>query len=373
LDSQRIPVKEDDRQKRVGSVPYYGANGQVGWIDVALFNEPLLLIAEDGGHFDEPERGVAYTIRGPAWVNNHAHVLRPDEQKVLLDFLGYHFRQFDFLPYITGTTRAKLTQADLMRVEVPVPPLAEQERIVKLLDEADELRKLRAQADRRTAALLPALFHEMFGDPAKNPKSWPMKRVEEIAVNGKRGVTTGPFGTQLGSKDFTREGPEVFGIYSLRDANRFRSGGTKRISPQKFSELARFNVLPDDVLVSRMGTVGKVCVVPNNSPQGIVSYHLIRVRLDREQCDPQFFAQLLSVTEAGGVGISQSAKGAIMSGINAAIVASYRVPVPPLPLQQEFAQRVIEIRALEAGQATSRHRLEALFQSLLHRAFQGEL
>jgi type I restriction enzyme S subunit len=167
--------------------------------------------------------------------------------------------------------------------------------------------------------------------------------------------------------------PEVFGIYSIGDANSFRSGGKKHISQQKFNELARFNVLPDDVLVSRMGTVGKVCVVPKNSPEGIVSYHLIRVRVDREQCEPRFFAELLSVSEAAGIGLSRSGKGAVMSGINAAIVASFDIPVPPLPLQKEFAKRVAEIRELEAGQAASGRRLDDLFQSMLHRAFSGEL
>lgn len=271
------------------------------------------------------------------------------------------------------TNISNLPLADVAKEPAPLPPLAEQERIVKLLDEADELRKLRAQADRHTSSLIPALFYEMFGDPSTNPKGWPVRSVEEIAVNGKRGVTTGPFGTQLGSKDFTTEGLEVFGIYSLGDSNSFRPGGTKRISPEKFIELGRFNVLADDVLVSRMGTVGKVCVVPKGAPEGIVSYHLIRVRLRREQCDPQFFAQLLSVSETSAVGLSQNAKGAIMSGINATIVASFRVPVPPLPLQEEFAKRVTEIRELEAEQAASRECLDALFQSMLHRAFRGEL
>jgi type I restriction enzyme S subunit len=194
LDSKRIPVKEDDRQKRLGSVPYYGANGQVGWIDEPLFNEPLLLIAEDGGHFGEPEKGVAYTIRGPAWVNNHAHVLRPDGEKVLVDFLGYRFRHFDFLPYITGTTRAKLTQRDLMRVEVPVPPLAEQGRIVELLDEADELRKIRAKADQHTGALIPALFHAMFGDPVENPKGWDVQPISSFVTDLYGGRNVNPAG-----------------------------------------------------------------------------------------------------------------------------------------------------------------------------------
>ncbi len=128
LDSKRVPIKESDREARSGDVPYYGANGQVGWIDEAIYDEPLLLIAEDGGHFDEPEKGVAYTIRGPSWVNNHAHVLRPRHGKVELEFLHHHFRRFNLAPFVTGTTRGKLTQAQLNRIPVMVPPLADQKR-----------------------------------------------------------------------------------------------------------------------------------------------------------------------------------------------------------------------------------------------------
>ena len=74
LDSQRRPVTASDR--RAGPYPYYGANGQQGTIDHFIFDEPLVLLAEDGGHFGESERGIAYRISGKTWVNNHAHVLR---------------------------------------------------------------------------------------------------------------------------------------------------------------------------------------------------------------------------------------------------------------------------------------------------------
>ena len=83
---------------------------------------------------------------------------------------------------VQGATILGITRDFLKQVEVPVPPLAEQERIVKLLDEADELRKLRAQADRRTAEFIPALFHKMFGDPITNPKHWPNKALGEATT-----------------------------------------------------------------------------------------------------------------------------------------------------------------------------------------------
>src|SRR5437762_9259028 len=76
LDSRRIPVNSDERAKRVGDVPYYGATGQVGWIDDCIFDEELVLLGEDGAPFLDHTKPKAYMIRGKSWVNNHAHVLR---------------------------------------------------------------------------------------------------------------------------------------------------------------------------------------------------------------------------------------------------------------------------------------------------------
>jgi type I restriction enzyme S subunit len=129
LDRLRRPVTEADRKP--GTVPYYGANGRQGWIDRALFDEPLVLVAEDGGYFDAPQRGVAYRIDGPAWVNNHAHILRALPDYVDTEFLHRALRHFDFGPYISGTTRAKLTQGQLNGVRLIVPPLSLQRKFAE--------------------------------------------------------------------------------------------------------------------------------------------------------------------------------------------------------------------------------------------------
>ena len=76
LDSQRVPINSEERAKRLGKVPYYGATGQVGWIDDHLFDEELVLLGEDGAPFLESTKPKAYLIEGRSWVNNHAHVLR---------------------------------------------------------------------------------------------------------------------------------------------------------------------------------------------------------------------------------------------------------------------------------------------------------
>jgi len=120
LNTQRVPVNDAERSKRKGDVPYYGANGQVGTIDAALFNEPLVLLAEDGGRFSEwRSSSVAYRIDGPSWVNNHAHVLRATG--IPLGWLYFSLRNMDLTKLIVGTTRTKLNRGALDRITLTIP------------------------------------------------------------------------------------------------------------------------------------------------------------------------------------------------------------------------------------------------------------
>jgi type I restriction enzyme S subunit len=135
LDSRRIPINDAERQKRIAGkakselFPYYGANGQVGWIDGYLFDEPLILLAEDGGNFGSKEKPIAYAVCGRYWVNNHAHVLRP---RAGLDF-DYCLHAIRIRPdvgeLVSGSTRAKLNQEIAASIPLPLPPLPEQQRI----------------------------------------------------------------------------------------------------------------------------------------------------------------------------------------------------------------------------------------------------
>jgi len=133
LDSQRVPVNARDRAERQGEVPYYGATGQVGWIDDFLFDEELVLLGEDGAPFLDGAKPVAYMIRGKSWVNNHAHVLRmlatcPNP------FLMHQLNQVDYSQFVSGTTRLKLSQGPMRGIPLLIPPLLEQHRIVEAIE-----------------------------------------------------------------------------------------------------------------------------------------------------------------------------------------------------------------------------------------------
>ncbi len=151
-DYMRIPVNKAERAGRKGPYPYYGANGQVGTIDDFIFDGERVMVAEDGGFFYEPIRGVAYVAKGKFWANNHVHVLRCLGGSSPQFWVAY-FNRMDWEPLVRGMTRAKLNQSALVNIVMPVPPLPEQHRIVAKVDELMALcdRLEREQTDSREA------------------------------------------------------------------------------------------------------------------------------------------------------------------------------------------------------------------------------
>ena len=137
-DTQRKPINSKERSARIAGkelnelYPYYGATGQVGYIDGYITDGEYVLLGEDGAPFLHTFARKAYIISGKAWVNNHAHVLR---SKTNNKFLCYYLNYFNYKGYVSGTTRLKLTQAQMQRILVPVPDIEEQKRIVAKIEE----------------------------------------------------------------------------------------------------------------------------------------------------------------------------------------------------------------------------------------------
>ena len=127
LDSRRKPITKGDRQS--GPYPYYGATGVLDYVKDYLFDEPLVLIGEDGAKWEAGEK-TAYAISGKTWVNNHAHVLRPKRNQLLDTYLIEMINEMDLTPYITGVTVPKLNQEKLRSITIPLPPLEVQKLIV---------------------------------------------------------------------------------------------------------------------------------------------------------------------------------------------------------------------------------------------------
>lgn len=141
LDFEREPINTAERTERISGkttqelFPYYGATGQVGWIDSYRTEGMRVLLGEDGAPFLDPGKDKAYLVSGRFWVNNHAHVLRGASDWVDNRFLCYQLNTVDYQPFVSGSTRLKLTNSAMKRIPLLIAPQHEQTRIVEKLEE----------------------------------------------------------------------------------------------------------------------------------------------------------------------------------------------------------------------------------------------
>lgn len=135
-DSKRKPVTSGDRV--AGEYPYYGASGIVDYVDGYIFDGDYLLVSEDGNNLLARSTPIAFSISGKNWVNNHAHVLKFDNYATRR-FVEFYLNSIDLYSYISGGAQPKLNQKQLNSIPIPLPPIAEQERIVTILDRFDTL------------------------------------------------------------------------------------------------------------------------------------------------------------------------------------------------------------------------------------------
>jgi type I restriction enzyme S subunit len=261
-----------------------------------------------------------------------------------------------------------LNKEKVQNLSIPVPPLAEQERIVKLLDEADALRKLRTDADRCTAALIPALFDEMFDDPSQNSLRLPLTRLADLCAIPPNYGTMVPARANGGA------------WLTIRVAN--IQNDTLNLTSKKFvtlenDMLERHTVREGDLLLARaIGSeehLGKCIIAYPGNEKWAFDSHLMRVRLDRQKCEPEWVKSLLESVGGRQLFLNNTRKSAVQFNINSKEFGNIVVPLPELDRQREFLGRVREMRELTEVQSTSRVHLDALFQSMLHGAFTGEI
>ncbi len=361
LDRRRRPVKEADRA--AGPYPYFGANGQQGTIDGFLFDEPLVLLAEDGGHFDDPQRGIAYGVEGKCWVNNHAHVLRP-KPRIDVRYLARVLENRDVTPYVTGTTRAKLTKSGAERVEIPLPPLPEQRRIAASLDHADSLRTKRRAAIEAYDELRRSTFARMFDDPSRNAFGFPLVTIGDLVDS-----------TQYGTSEKSGDAGEfrVLGMGNLTVDGRIDPTGSK-LTDLAADKFERYTVRRGDLLFNRTNSpdlVGKTAVYGSDVPMAYAGY-LIRVRFN-DEVDSHYVAGYLN-SGHGKTVLRNMCKSIIgMANINAKEMQKIRILRPPFELQHKYARAVEAIESSRWAMLNELTQLDALFSSLQSRAFRGEL
>ena len=177
LDSMRVPITASDREE--GEYPYYGANGIQDHVANYIFDDDLVLLAEDGGNFGSRERPIAYRVSGKCWVNNHAHVLKP-KKGLDVDYLCYSLMFYKIDGMVNGATRKKLTQAAMRKMKIPMRSINEQLHIVAELNHILKIKEQQQYELTLFNKLIKARFVELFGDPVMNEKGWITKSLLDM-------------------------------------------------------------------------------------------------------------------------------------------------------------------------------------------------
>ena len=326
LDSMRVPITSSDRVE--GPYPYYGANGIQDHVADYIFDDELVLLAEDGGNFGSKERPIAYRVSGKCWVNNHAHVLKPKEG-LDVDYLCYSLMFYNVGGMVNGATRQKLTQASMRQMLIPKRSLKEQKYIVNLLTKVVNLKEKRQQELEELDNLIKARFVEMFGDPIKNPRGWDIVTVGDLVTEVRYGTSSPAI-----------EG----GQYPYLRMNNLTYDGHLDLTDLKYIDVSdeekeKCVVRKGDVLFNRTNSVelvGKTAVF-DLPDEMIIAGYIIRVRLG-ERMLPAVFSQYMNLEALKDI-LRNMAKGAVnQANINAQELQSIKVYVPDMQLQKEFIE-----------------------------------
>ncbi|HNW88506.1 MAG TPA: restriction endonuclease subunit S [Bacteroidales bacterium] len=261
---------------------------------------------------------------------------------------------------------------DLREINIDLPPLPTQLHIASILDHANNLRQLNKQLLQKYDELAQSLFIEMFGENVAKTEQWPVVHIKDIAAKHKGSMRTGPFGSTLLHSEFVNKGIAVLGIDNAVN-NRFEWSERRYITEEKFSKLKNYQVFPEDIIITIMGTLGRCAVIPEDIPVAINTKHLAAITLDKNVSEPEFIAFSIRNNQFLQNQLKLRNRGAIMDGLNLGIIKELKMYLPPLKLQKEFIVKLKNIQDQKRKLTCNLEKSENLFQSLMQRAFNSEL
>lgn len=289
------------------------------------------------------------------------HVLRPTKDvdpKFLFHLVwNPNFRRQGASRMTGSAGQKRMPVAFLADYEFSLPPLHEQRHIATILDKVDGLRRKRQEAIRLADEFLRAAYLDL---AERHPAAVP---VETLLADMPNAARTGPFGSQLLVSEFTESGIRVLGIDNVV-SNAFTWAAPRFISPDKYEELERYTVRPGDVMVTIMGTTGRVAIAPDDLPTCISTKHLCTLTLDRKKMLPTYLWACLRWDPEVRAQTRREAKGAIMEGWNMGIVKGLLVNAPPMEVQLKFEEIAGRIKRMSSAQALAAKGTDELKASL---------
>lgn len=369
-DTLRKPINSKERAARIEGkdktelFPYYGATGQVGFIDDYITDGEYVLLGEDGAPFLNTFSQKAYLINGKTWVNNHAHVLK---SKTNNRFLCYYLNYFNYKGYVSGTTRLKLTQAQMKNILVPNPPLDEQKRIVDKIEElfsqlddgVETLKKTKEQLKVYRQAVLKEAF-STFMDKDK------IRNMASIVTSGSRGW----------AKYYADEGARFIRITDLtRDKITLKNDSIQRVNLPENIEGKRSKLMENDVLVSITADLGSIALIPEEIEEAYINQHIAMIRFYNSN-QGEFMAWYLK-SDLGQKDLLKNKRGGGKLGLGLDDIRDTPVPVVSNSVAMEVVNdidsKLSVCDSIEQTVDFALQQAEALRQSILKKAFEGRI
>ena len=239
-----------------------------------------------------------------------------------------------------GATFKEISKAILSSVEIELPPIETQNKVVLQLETIRRILNERKEELRQLDELVKARFVELFGDMADPACKWDKCKLVDVCSDP-NDIKCGPFGTQLGKDEYTNSGVEVWEIPQIN--SEFRTMPTHFVTKEKAQNLEQYSIKPGDIAMSRKGNVGRCAVFPETFEEGIIHSDVLRIRVDNSRVAPVFMMRQLHYSGDVQHQIELVSSGAIMAGINVTKLKEILVYIPPKGLQDEFVSFVKQV------------------------------
>lgn len=390
LDNLRVPINDEIRQTMQGNIPYYGANGIQGYIDKYIFDEDLILLAEDGGNFEEYHtRPIAYKISGKSWVNNHAHILRA-KQEFNQDYIFYSIVHKDLTKYLNSGTRSKLNKSELEKIEIDFPETkSEEDKIAKILSTADAVIEKTQAAIAKYKAIKQGMLQDLFTrgiDITTNKLRPRYQDAPELYKESKLGMIPVEWnekvfgeevdlihGHQFRDYDFTEFGIPVVKIGQVKPENVDLSS-CSFVAYGREDEFQNEIIRNGDVLMALTGaTLGKACLVKGLNGIVLQNYRVGRFEpiIKENDIDKEFLYYLLIAGDLLTQIFNKVNTGA-QGNIGKADFEKATFKKPPFKEQQKIAERLKAIDNKLQTEQTYLQKMQSLKKGLMEDLLSGK-
>lgn len=299
-----------------------------------------------------------------------------DKNKIDLNFFKYflqtqHFNK-QLSRLITGSAQLNFGPSHIKKIDLFLPPLAEQQKIAEILDAADALRQKDQQLIDRYTTLSQSLFLDMFGDIFRNPNNFVTCKLETLLKN-KKDMVDGPFGSSINTKiDYCHDGEiPVIRTKNVSRDSKFVVNDLKFMRREKYETVIRSQVLPGDIVLTKVGTIGNICIIPNTYQEYVLSTTgSCRIRINEDNTNKIFLVYYLNFYKPRMLDI---ASAGVQAFLNMKHIKGFDILCPPITLQNQFANHITSIEKQKQQAQASLAQSNNLFNSLLQKAFTGGL